>query len=62
MTTFKLHTLASAPVGSLPTLEAANKEMGFIPNLYAHLASSPVTLEGLQTTGRIAGKKRVQPG
>ena len=56
MTTFKLHTLASAPVGSLPTLEVANKEMGFIPNLYAHLASSPVTLEAYKQLGALLEK------
>jgi len=61
MTTFKLHTLASAPVGSLPTLEAANKEMGFIPNLYAHLASSPVTLEAYKQLGALLEKSAFNP-
>lgn len=45
MSTFKLHTLDSAPAGSLPILDAANKGLGFIPNLYAHLAESPAALQ-----------------
>jgi uncharacterized peroxidase-related enzyme len=41
MNTFKLHTLQSAPEGSTATLQAVNKNLGFIPNLYAILAESP---------------------
>jgi uncharacterized peroxidase-related enzyme len=39
--TFTLHTLQSAPEGSVATLQTVNKALGFIPNLYAILAESP---------------------
>jgi len=61
MSTFKLHTLASAPVGSLPILEAANKGLGFIPNLYAHLAEAPVALEAYKQLGAILEKSSFTP-
>ena len=53
MSTFKLHTLDSAPAGSLPILDTANKALGFIPNLYAHLASSPAALQGYKQLGAL---------
>ncbi len=53
MSTFKLHTLDSAPSGSLPILDTANKTLGFIPNLYAHLASSPAALQGYKQLGAL---------
>ncbi|MGH7535022.1 MAG: carboxymuconolactone decarboxylase family protein [Gemmatimonadales bacterium] len=40
------HTLSSAPQRSRPHLEAVEKSLGFIPNLFATLAESPATLEG----------------
>jgi len=61
MSTFKLHTLASAPAGSLPILEAANKGLGFVPNLYAHLAESPVTLEAYKQLGALLEKSAFTP-
>lgn len=61
MSTFKLHTLASAPAGSLPTLEAANKGLGFIPNLYAHLAESPVTLQAYKQLGALLEQSAFTP-
>jgi len=61
MNTFKLHTLESAPIGSLPILETANKSMGFIPNLYAHLATSPVTLEAYKQLGALLEKSAFTP-
>lgn len=61
MSTFKLHTLASAPAGSLPILEAANKGLGFIPNLYAHLAESPATLEAYKQLGALLEKSAFSP-
>lgn len=46
MTKFTLHTPASAPVGSRSALEGAQKNLGFVPNLYAGLAESPAALKG----------------
>lgn len=61
MNTFKLHTLQTAPVGALPILEAANKGLGFIPNLYAHLAEAPVALEAYKQLGALLEKSSLTP-
>lgn len=61
MSTFKLHTLDTAPSGSLPILDTANKAMGFIPNLYAHLASSPAALQGYKQLGALFEQSGLTP-
>jgi uncharacterized peroxidase-related enzyme len=61
MNPFKLHNLASAPAGSLPILEAANKGLGFIPNLYAHLAEAPAALEAYKQLGALLEKSSLTP-
>ena len=61
MSTFKLHTLDSAPAGSLPILETASKTLGFIPNLYAHLASSPSALQGYKQLGALLEQSGLTP-
>lgn len=61
MSNFPLHTLNTAPAGSIPILDAANKGLGFIPNLYAHLASSPATLEAYKTLGALLEKGAFNP-
>lgn len=48
---FPLHTLASAPAAAKPALEGVGKKLGFIPNLYAHLAQAPAALNGYLTLG-----------
>ena len=45
MSTFKLHTVKSAPEGSVATLQTVNKNLGFVPNLYAILAESPASAQ-----------------
>ncbi len=58
MTTFTLHTPASAPVGSRPALSGLERNIGFIPNLAATIAGSPVAIESfvaLQTSLRRSG-------
>ena len=45
MTDFIFHTLESAPEESRKMLEAVEKRMGFIPNLYLAFAESPRMLE-----------------
>ncbi|KFZ28160.1 carboxymuconolactone decarboxylase [Pseudidiomarina atlantica] len=49
MQKFKLHTIESAPDGSKQILQAAQDNMGMIPNLFAVMATSPQLLEGYQT-------------
>lgn len=61
MSTFKLHTIASAPAGSIPILDAANKSLGFIPNLYAHLAESPATLQAYKQLGTLLEQSAFTP-
>jgi uncharacterized peroxidase-related enzyme len=43
---FKQHSIASAPDASKMALQQIEKRLGFLPNLFATLAESPVTLEG----------------
>lgn len=45
MTQFKLHTLETAPEGAKEILEEAQKQNGFIPNLYKIMAESPEVLK-----------------
>jgi len=61
VSTFKLHTLETAPVGALPILEAAQKGLGFIPNLYAHLAEAPAALEAYKQLGALLEKSSLTP-
>ena len=48
MSEFTIHTLDNAPQASRQLLQNAEKQLGFIPNLYAVLAESPVALEANQ--------------
>ena len=61
MNTFKLHKLDSAPVGALPILEAAQKGLGFIPNLYAHLAEAPNALSAYKQLGALFEQSALTP-
>lgn len=45
MNTFTTHTIESAPESAKPLLESANKQLGFVPNLYANLAEAPAALK-----------------
>ncbi len=45
MSKFTLHTTESAPEAARPLLQGAQGKMGFVPNLYANLASAPAALE-----------------
>ncbi len=53
MTNFQVHSIDSAPDRAKPTLEKAQKAMGFIPNLYGTFAESPATLEAYATIGSL---------
>jgi hypothetical protein len=44
--TFQIHTLQSAPAESLPALRALEQGLGFVPNLAATMAESPVLITG----------------
>jgi uncharacterized peroxidase-related enzyme len=45
MTGFPRHSVETAPPAARPLLEKAKRGMGFVPNLYAHLAEAPAVLE-----------------
>lgn len=53
MSTFKLHTVDSAPAASASILDGTQKALGFIPNLYAHLAESPAALQAYKQLGSL---------
>lgn len=45
MSEYKLHTSETAPEESKELLKNAEKQLGFIPNLYAIMAESPIVLK-----------------
>lgn len=45
MKSFPAHSAKTAPEASRPMLEKAEQAMGFVPNLYTHLAEAPAALE-----------------
>jgi uncharacterized peroxidase-related enzyme len=49
MNTFPLHTRDSAPEGARGLLEAVQAQWGFVPNLHAILAESPLALASYET-------------
>lgn len=53
MTTFKIHTIESAPENSKPILERLEQGIGFVPNLAATMAHSPGVLDAYTTLNRI---------
>jgi len=61
MDTFTVHTLDSAPAGSKPLLEATKQAWGFVPNLHATLAESPVALEAYERLFGLVGKSSLSP-
>ena len=56
MPEFTTHTVETAPAGSRPHLEGAQKNLGFVPNLLATMAGAPALLEGYMTLSGIFGK------
>jgi uncharacterized peroxidase-related enzyme len=56
MTTFPIHTIETAPEGSKPLLEGAQKKLGFIPNLMGTLAEAPAALEAYLSIAAIFEK------
>lgn len=53
MTDFTLHTLETAPSGSLDTLRQVSGRLGFTPNLYAVMAEAPPLLNGYLALSKI---------
>ncbi|TBW33432.1 carboxymuconolactone decarboxylase family protein [Siculibacillus lacustris] len=49
-------TIADAPAASRPLLEAVNKQLGVVPNLFRLVATSPAALEGYLGLSGALGK------
>lgn len=45
MSTFPVHTVATAPAASQPLLQGAQEKFGFLPNLLGEFAQSPASLQ-----------------
>ncbi|WP_299684174.1 carboxymuconolactone decarboxylase family protein [uncultured Tateyamaria sp.] len=56
MTPFEKHTIDTAPEAAKPILQSALKGYGFVPNLYAAMATAPTLLEGYMSLSAIFGK------
>lgn len=56
MSHFPIHDVESAPEAAKPLLKGAQERMGFLPNLYRHMAEAPASLEGYLTLSEIYGK------
>lgn len=61
MSPFNIHTPESAPQGSRPILEGAQKALGFVPNLYGTFAESPELLKAYTTVGQIFDQTSFTP-
>ncbi|WP_026305015.1 carboxymuconolactone decarboxylase family protein [Microbulbifer sp. VTAC004] len=59
MVNFTRYTIETAPDASKKTLEAAKKKMGFVPNLMATMAESPVMVESYLTLMELFDKSRL---
>ena len=57
MTTLPLQTPASAAPSAAAILEGAQKQLGFVPNLYATLANSPLALEAYTSLAQTISSK-----
>lgn len=56
MSIYQPHTVLSAPAGSKPTLEGLQKAFGYVPNLFATMAESPVTVNGYVALENVLAK------
>jgi len=61
MPQFPVHTIESAPSAAQPFMEGLQKEIGFVPNLAATMAESPVLLESFTTVRRILAHSAFTP-
>ena len=61
MTTYVQHTEETAPDGSKPILNAVKGRLGFVPNLMATMAESPVLVESYMTMMGIFEKTDLTP-
>lgn len=58
---FPVHTIDSAPDAAKPTLEAALKGYGFLPNLLGMMATAPALVTGYATLSRTFDETSLTP-
>lgn len=61
MTAFPIHTIQSAPASAKPILEQLQQRIGFVPNLAAIMADSPLVLETYVTLAGIFARGSLSP-
>ncbi len=61
MSDFPCHDIESAPADAKRLLKESKEDMGFIPNMYRHMAEAPVVLEGYLTLSEIFGRSSLSP-
>lgn len=61
MSTFTIHNANSAPAGSKPFIDQAQKQFGMVPNLIGLLAESPVAIETYLTLSELFTKSSFSP-
>lgn len=61
MQKFKIYTLETAPEVSKVFLASSQRSAGFIPNMHAIMAESPVMLKAYKEIGRIFGETSFTP-
>jgi AhpD family alkylhydroperoxidase len=61
MTDFPIHTPESAPAGSKALLEATQKRVGRIANVYGALAEAPIALEAYDMLGTLLRRASFTP-
>lgn len=61
MADFPSHTVDSAPEAAQANLRAAEKKMGFLPNIFAKMAEAPTLLDAYLTLDGIYAKTSLSP-
>lgn len=61
MTHFTIHSIKSAPEGARPILQQLQERVGFVPNLAATMANSPLVLETYVTLSGIFARGTLSP-
>jgi alkylhydroperoxidase family enzyme len=61
MANYQIHTLDSAPSGSRSAMEQLQSQIGFVPNLAAKMAESPVMIGAFTTLQDAYGSSTLSP-
>lgn len=58
---FKAHTIDTAPAESAEVLRGVEQKMGFVPNLFAHLATSPTASKAYTQLSDLLAQSSLSP-